>query len=311
MSAIIEVKDLKKSYRSQEAVKGISFSVEEGSFFAFLGENGAGKSTTINIISTLLGKSSGKVIVNGHELDHDDQGIRQSIGIVFQNNTLDKFLTVRENVISRGHMYGLERKQLNARISELSSALDAGEILDKRYGSLSGGQKRKADIFRALIHTPKILILDEPTTGLDPHTRQKVWEVLDKLRQENNLTIFLTTHYMEEAAKADNVVIIDKGTIKEQGTPETLRLKYSYDRLVLMPLDIAKMGAQLEAGKHNYILDRDRIIVPIKHAFESLEIINTFKDNLNSFEVIRGNMDDVFINIIKEDSPDENNKLCV
>lgn len=300
--AIIEVRNLKKNYQTLEAVKGINFSVEGGSFFAFLGENGAGKSTTINIISTLLRKSSGQVIVNNHELDKDDPGIRDSIGIVFQNNMLDHFLTVRENLVSRGRMYGLSKEQLNKRISELSSDLDAGEIIDKRYSSLSGGQKRKADICRALIHSPKILILDEPTTGLDPYTRQKVWETMNKLRHENKLTIFLTTHYMEEAAQADYIVVIDKGMVKAEGTPESLRLKYSHDRLILISNDQAKMVKQLETLTQTYVIDRDRIIIPIQHAFESLDIIQTVKDHLDSFEVIRGNMDDVFINIIKEDA---------
>ncbi|WP_010249987.1 ABC transporter ATP-binding protein [Acetivibrio cellulolyticus] len=300
--AIIEVKNLKKNYHTLEAVKGINFSVKEGIFFAFLGENGAGKSTTINIISTLLRKSSGQVIVNNHELDKDDHGIRDSIGIVFQNNMLDHFLTVRENLISRGRMYGLSKEQLKKRIIELSSDLDAGEIIDKRYGSLSGGQKRKADICRALIHSPKILILDEPTTGLDPYTRQKVWEMMNKLRHENKLTIFLTTHYMEEAAQADYIVVIDKGMIKAEGTPESLRLKYSHDRLIIIPKDQAKMVKQLETLTQTYVLDRDRIIIPIQHAFESLDVIQMVKDNLDSFEVIRGNMDDVFINIIKEEA---------
>lgn len=301
MAAIIEVKNLKKKYKAFEAVKGINFSIEEGSFFSFLGENGAGKSTTINIISTLLKKSFGEIMINGYELDKDDQAIRNSIGIVFQNNMLDDFLTVRENVITRGRMYGIGKHALNQRINELSLSLDAKEILDKRYGRLSGGQKRKADIFRALIHMPKILILDEPTTGLDPYTRQKVWEVINKLRTENNLTIFLTTHYMEEAAQSDYIVIIDKGMIKAQGTPESLRLKYSYDRLILIPNDEMKVINQLNKMKLIYTLDKDKIVVVLSHSLEAIYILQILNSNLNSFEVIRGNMDDVFINIVKEE----------
>jgi len=299
MAAIIEVKSLKKNYKTFEAVKGIDFTVEEGSFFSFLGENGAGKSTTINIISTLLKKSFGEIIVNGYEIDKQDQEIRSSIGIVFQNNMLDDFLTVRENVMSRGRMYGISKPVLNQRINELCLSLDAKEIIDKRYGKLSGGQKRKADIFRALIHMPKILILDEPTTGLDPYTRQKVWEVINKLRTEHKLTIFLTTHYMEEAAQSDYIVIIDKGMIKAQGTPEALRLKYSYDRLILIPKDKMEIRNQLDLLDQRYVIEKDKIVVALSHAFESIKILPILQNNLDSFEVIRGNMDDVFINIVK------------
>lgn len=255
----------------------------------------------MNIITTLLSKSFGDVMVNGYELDRNDNEIRNSIGVVFQNKMLDDFLTVRENLISRGRMYGLSRQSLEDRITDLSLKLDANDILDKRYARLSGGQQRKADMIRALIHMPKILILDEPTTGLDPYTRQKVWDVIAALRAERNLTIFLTTHYMEEAMQSDYIVIIDQGLIKAQGTPETLRLNYSYDRLVLIPKDEKEIISQLNQSNITYTMDKEKIIIALPHSLEALPILQKVKSNINSFEVIRGCMDDVFINITKEE----------
>jgi len=249
----------------------------------------------------LLRKSSGQVRVNNYVLDQSDYEIRKSIGIVFQTNMLDDFLTVRENIVSRGRMYGLVRKQINERIGLLSDHLSADDILDRRYGQLSGGQKRKSDIMRALIHNPKILILDEPTTGLDPFMRQKVWEMMSILRKEQKLTIFLTTHNMEEAAQADYIVIMDKGIIKDKGTPEGLRLKYSYDRLILIYKHSQKLIEYMEEEKIIYHLDRERIVIPLKHALEALAILRDVEAYITSFEVVRGNMDDVFINIIKGD----------
>ena len=235
MPNIIEIKDLWKKYKNVEAVKGIDFSVKEGSFFALLGENGAGKSTTIHILSTLLKKSSGEVIINRHRIDEEDDAIRQDIGVVFQGNMLDQYLTVRENIEGRGFLYGMEKEVIRQTMLELSEKIGVIDILDRRYGKLSGGQKRRADIVRALINQPRLLIMDEPTTGLDPYARRCVWEVIKQLKEERKLTIFLTTHYMEEAACADEIVIMDSGEIKACGTPEQLRLQYSSDRLILIP----------------------------------------------------------------------------
>lgn len=298
MSEIIQVKSLVKTYKSVEAIKGIDFSVKEGSFFAFLGENGAGKSTTINIIATLISKTSGDVIINQHFIDQEDNKIRNDIGVVFQGNMLDKHLTVKENILNRGSLYGMSKKKITEYMMQLSEKIDIKDILDRRYGKLSGGQKRRADIVRALINKPKILILDEPTTGLDPYSRQCVWEVIRQLNKEDKLTIFLTTHYMEEAATADYVVIMASGEIKASGSPEQLKMKYSSDRLILYMKDTDMDLSVLEKMGYCFQRDREMIRVLIDNSFEALNIIDQFRTNIESFEIHKGNMDDVFLNAI-------------
>lgn len=292
MSEIISVKDLKKSYEKVDAVKGISFSVKQGEFFAFLGPNGAGKSTTINIICTLLAKDSGEVTVDGFDVGSEDKHIREQIGVVFQANMLDRRLSVRQNLDIRGSFYSIDQKELDSRIENISRLLHMESFLDQKYGTLSGGQKRKADIARALINKPKLLILDEPTTGLDPKTRKEVWDIINDLRKED-MTIFLTTHYMEEAVHATNIVIINHGEIVAEGTPEELRNKYSYDRLRLFYKDKSLIE---NLNGYEYVIENDVVIIKVS-SLKALDIINKVKDKIESFEVIRGNMDDVFLNI--------------
>lgn len=297
MTEVIRVRNLSKNYKNVEAVKEINFSVKEGSFFSFLGENGAGKSTTINIIATLIKKTSGDVIVNQHNIDKDDDLIRNDIGVVFQGNMLDKHLTVRENIISRGLLYGKSKKEINSYMMELSEKIGIKDILNRRYGKLSGGQKRRVDIVRALINKPAILILDEPTTGLDPYSRKCVWEVITQLNKEKKLTIFLTTHYMEEAACSDYIVILSEGEIKAAGTPEQLKANYSSDRLILSFKEKVIDFSVIENMGYSYQIDRERLNVYIDNSFDALSIVEIFKDNLESFEVIKGNMNDVFLNV--------------
>ena len=231
MSNIIEVKNLVKNYKDVHAVNDISFTVEEGSFFAFLGINGAGKSTTINILCTVLEKTSGNVKIGGYDLDKEKNKIKELIGIVFQGSVLDKQLTVKENLESRASYYGLNKKEIAKRIESLTQTFDLSEILKRKYGTLSGGQRRRVDIARALINRPKLLFLDEPTTGLDPKTRLQVWEIIHNLRKETGLTVFLTTHYMEETVDCDNVVIIDSGKIVANDSPHNLKKDYSSNSL--------------------------------------------------------------------------------
>lgn len=294
---VIEVKDLVKNYGSIQAVKGISFTVAEGSLFAFLGTNGAGKSTTISIISTLLKKTSGEVSVCCNKVDKDDELIRSDIGVVFQESLLDPLLTVRENVLVRGAMYGIPKDEIIKRMDYLAKEIDTADYMNQRYGTLSGGQKRRADIVRALINKPKVLILDEPTTGLDPSTRKKVWHIVNKLKSEQGLTIFLTTHYMEEAAIADKIIVINKGIIVAEGTPEELRVKYSKDRLHIMPAKGKKTAVKKSINGFNSTDDRDMIIVELDNSLSAVKILQDIKDDIIAFEVIRGNMDDAFINI--------------
>lgn len=297
MEKIIEVSGLKKSYGQVEAVKGIDFYVEKGSLFAFLGPNGAGKSTTINIICTLLKPDEGEVIIDGYLLGRDDDKIRSVVGTVFQDHVLDDLLTVRENLIVRGSFYYSNKKDLLAAVDNSAKNSGVTGYLNRPYEKLSGGQKRRADIARALVHTPKILILDEPTTGLDPQTRQNVWEAIENLRKENNTTIFLTTHYMEEAAKADYVVVIDNGIIAAKGTPAQLKEQYSTDHMILHTDHIDDVVELLKPFGLSYKAKGDTITVKLDSTLQALPILDKCRDRIRGFQVIEGSMDDAFINI--------------
>ena len=288
----IEVSNLVKNYKDTKAVDNISFDVNEGELFAFLGENGAGKSTTINIICTILKKTSGKVLVFGHELDKDDKEIRNAIGIVFQNSVLDKKLKVSENIYTRAAYYGLSKKETNERIKPFISMFELDEIWNKRYMELSGGQRRRVDIVRALINHPKILFLDEPTTGLDPKSRHLVWKYINKLRMEEKLTIFLTTHYMEEVVDADRVVILDHGRIIENDTPANLKTKYTTTRLYWYT-EMNEKNTSL-IGNHEYKYEVDHYIIKMNHT-ELRSFI--YENQIEDFEVYKGTMDDVFLTL--------------
>ncbi len=297
MSAIIEVNGLSKKYGDFLAVNQISFSVEEGTLFAFLGPNGAGKSTTINIICTLLEKTAGEIFIKGHPLSKEDDEIRKLIGVVFQESLLDDLLTVKENIQVRASFYGIGRIELGKRLSEIAEILGISEFIDKKYGLLSGGQRRRADIARALINTPKILFLDEPTTGLDPQTRLHVWDTIKRLQQNKNMTVFFTTHYMEEATRADDVAIIDNGNIVAQGTPSELRVKYSSDHLRVIPKDTDGLNRYLQERELKSSQGVGYIDVLVENSMKALTILKDTEHLLENFEVIRGSMDDVFINI--------------
>jgi multidrug/hemolysin transport system ATP-binding protein len=289
----ITVTNLIKDYKEHRAVKGISFEIKEGELFAFLGENGAGKSTTINILSTILMKTSGEVKVFDNTLGVDDDKIRSLIGIVFQNSVLDEKLTVKENLYTRGAYYGLSKKQTDERLAEFREGFELDEIWNRRYDKLSGGQRRRVDIARALIHDPRILFLDEPTTGLDPKSRKIVWDHIDYLRREKKMTIFLTTHYMEETKDADNVVILDKGEIIAQGTPAELKTGYASSRLVWYTEENDENAGILKGMDYTY--DSDHYNVKFKNSITDL--LYEYKNKITDFEIIKGSMDDVFLNL--------------
>ena len=289
----ITVNNLIKDYKEHRAVKGISFEVKEGELFAFLGENGAGKSTTINILSTILQKTSGDVKVFDNKLGEDDDKIRSLIGIVFQNSVLDDKLTVKENLYTRGAYYGLTKKQTDERLAEFREGFELDEIWNRRYDKLSGGQRRRVDIARALIHDPRILFLDEPTTGLDPKSRKIVWDHIDYLRREKKMTIFLTTHYMEETKDADNVVILDKGEIIARGTPAELKTGYASSRLVWYTKECEENSVILQGMDYTY--DSDHYNVKFKNSITDL--LYQYKNKITDFEIIKGSMDDVFLNL--------------
>lgn len=290
---ILEVKGLTKNYNDLQAVRGIDFSINQGEFVALLGPNGAGKSTTINILCTLLRQTSGDVLYGDSKIGQDDDVIRNDIGIVFQDNVLDNNLTVEENLLTRGILYINNRKELKEKVQDIISTLQIGDIAKQRYGTLSGGQRRRVDIARALLHSPKILFLDEPTTGLDPSTRKLVWNTMKHLR-EKGLTIVLTTHYMEETIDCDRVIIMNKGEILCQDSPEQLRMKYSKDVLkVIGNLE----GIKRQLTDYEYNAFHDYIEIEVQDSLQADQLLQVIKSDVIAFEVLRGNMDDVFLNL--------------
>ncbi len=295
MAKSIEVKGLVKKYGNVLAVDEISFDVEEGTLFAFLGPNGAGKSSTINCICTTAEITAGSATVAGHDVTKESAKVRASIGTVFQESVLDNLLTVRENLETRAKLYGLQTNILKKRIEEVAEAVSIADILGRRYGKLSGGQRRRVDMARGLLHRPKILFLDEPTTGLDPQTRAKVWHTVSRLQKKTGMTVFMTTHYMEEAAGADDVAIIDKGRIAAHGTPEELRLKYSSDYLRIQPKNSDVLIELLTRSGIRYENDRGVLVIKQASSMEALALLKRIEEHVMQFEVVRGTMDDVFM----------------
>lgn len=284
----VTAENLTKSYGTARAVDGISFSVKKGEFFGFLGVNGAGKSTTINMLSTLIAPTGGSATVCGAELGKHDSEIRRRIGIVYQGNCLDDMLTVRENLMLRGSIYGSSRGECAAGFDRVCDILSLNDVADKRYRKLSGGQKRRCEIAAALMHSPDLLFLDEPTTGLDPATRKSVWETITAMRKTCGMTVFLTTHYMEEAAEADKIVILDKGRICAEGTPFELKEKYARDKLRLYTEKTLSLdGLTKESWGYSAYLGS---------TMDALDIVNGVRSEITGFEVIGGTMDDVFLN---------------
>lgn len=291
MSNIIQIEHLSKSFGDVKAVQDLSFRVKEGELFAFLGINGAGKSTTINIMCGQLSKDSGSIMIDEHDLDKNISLIKRKLGVVFQSSVLDSSLSVYDNLESRAALYGIVGKEFKTRLAELSELLELKDLLKRPVGKLSGGQRRRIDIARALFHKPKILILDEPTTGLDPHTRKTLWNVIASLRKNENMTVFLTTHYMEEAAEADYVVIIDSGKISAEGTPLELKNAYTGDYITIYGVDentVKELGTEYERLKDAY-----RLFVP--NTRKATELIIKYPHIFNDYEITKGKMDDVFL----------------
>ena len=293
MHNIIEIKELNKSFGEVRAVQNLTFRVKEGELFAFLGVNGAGKSTTINIMCGQLLKDSGSVVIDGMNLDTSIVQIKSKLGVVFQNSVLDLALSVYDNLQSRAALYGIVGEEFQARLAELAGLLDFKDLLKRTVGKLSGGQRRRIDIARALFHHPKILILDEPTTGLDPQTRQILWNVISGLRKNENMTVFLTTHYMEEAAEADYVVILDNGKISAEGTPLQLKNTYTGDYITLYGTDeesIKRLGVE-----YRPVRDAFRLYVPNTKA--ATDLIIKHPEMFEDYEITKGRMDDVFLSV--------------
>lgn len=291
MQNIIEINNLDKSFQDIHAVNDLSLRVKEGELFAFLGVNGAGKSTTISIMCGMLAKDGGKVFIDGKDVDKDMREITKELGVVFQNTVLDAKLSVKDNLTSRAALYGITGKEAKQRIAHLAELLEFKDILNRTFGKLSGGQKRRVDVARALLNNPKILILDEPTTGLDPEARKALWSVVTTLRKNQNMTVFLTTHYMEEAADADYVVILDSGKISAEGTPLELKNNYTGDFVTIYNVDEDKIKA-LGLPYENI---RDAVRIAVKNTEEARDLIVGHPDLFTDFEITKGKMDDVFL----------------
>lgn len=291
MQNIIEINNLDKSFQDVHAVNDLSLRVKEGELFAFLGVNGAGKSTTISIMCGMLAKDGGKVFIDSKDVDKDMREITKELGVVFQNTVLDAKLSVKDNLTSRAALYGITGKEAKQRIAHLAELLEFKDILNRTFGKLSGGQKRRVDVARALLNNPKILILDEPTTGLDPEARKALWSVVTSLRKNRNMTVFLTTHYMEEAADADYVVILDSGKISAEGTPLELKNNYTGDFVTIYNVDEDKIKA-LGLPYENI---RDAVRIAVKNTEEARDLIVRHPDLFTDFEITKGKMDDVFL----------------
>ena len=296
-SPAIEVEGLTKRYKKVVAVDDVSFQVATGGVFAFLGTNGAGKSTTIGCLTTVLPFDAGKLIVAGRDIRTDGEEIRRSIGVVFQDSVLDDALTARENLRIRARFSMTDASAINARIAELSALIELDEFLDRGYGKLSGGQRRRVDIARALLHEPAILFLDEPTAGLDPASRAVVWSTIHELGERSGLTVFLTTHYMEETEEADRVCIIDAGRIIAEGSPAELRARHSRSILTVTTRDRGALLALAKADGLDPTGDADEIAIAVEDATVARRILGAHGDDVIDFEFRHGSMDDVFLSL--------------
>ncbi len=303
MDYSVEVEHLSKSYGEVKAVNDISFRVRQGSLFAFLGVNGAGKSTTINIICSILKKDAGRVTVCGHDLDRESDRIKEEIGIVFQTSVLDKQLTVAENLDLRASFYGLSKAARKKNVERIVELLSLQPILKRPVGNLSGGQQRRVDIARAMVHDPRLLMLDEPSTGLDPKARLAVWSLIDGIRAETGMTVFLTTHYLEEAEKAGYVVIMDRGQIIAEGTPNELKNRYSYDSLLSYRKrdEAFEKGLLAEGYRFSYDGEKRAYRIVIENSEAAKRLMQRFDGYTTDIEIIKGTMDDVFLNVTGRD----------
>jgi len=293
---ILEIRNLFKNYGNVVAIENVSFKIKKGDFFCLLGQNGAGKSTIINIISGILKSNSGMVYINN---ESDSQHIREKIGVVYQNNVLDAELTVKQNLMIRGSLYLKSRLDIKTRYNELVKEFDLNHLENRKYKTLSGGQKRKIELIRALFSRPEILLLDEPTTGLDPETRREVWKSILKLKTRDELTIFLTTHYLEETEDSDHIIMIHKGKIIAEGTPKDLKNKLNNNVLFLETQQIQNLIKILNDIGVSYKNDLSQFIIQFKDIIEMANIINLAKDIIENVEIRQTSMDDVFLNLIK------------
>ncbi|WP_088102940.1 ABC transporter ATP-binding protein [Halalkalibacter urbisdiaboli] len=295
MDQMIVVKDFVKKYGGYTAVDHVSFEVEGGSIFAFLGPNGAGKSTTINTLCTISEKTSGTLLIDGKDVTREKDEVRSVIGVVFQDSTLDQKMTVEENLKMHGHFYKLPRSKMNERINFVLTLVDLLNWKKAIVNSLSGGMKRRVEIARSLLHFPKVLFLDEPTTGLDPQTRANIWEYIKRLQKEKKMTIFLTTHYMDEAEICDKVAVMDDGKLIAYDEPYALKQRYTKDKAYIKTSDERSLESLLTAYNLMFEKKRDGYVVELRHLAHLLEIISQHKGAINDLEIKKGTLNDVFL----------------
>lgn len=301
MKKMIQVTNLEKSYGDHKAVKGVSFDVQKGSICAVLGPNGAGKSTLINMLSTIMEPDKGKILIDGREVSQDKRRVKMNTGVVFQDSVLDQKLTIAENLYIRGRFYGLKGRILEERIIEVTSMAEIYTMLERKYGQLSGGQRRRCDIARALLHNPGVLILDEPTTGLDPEIRALIWKTLKSARNQTGVTILMTTHYMEEAAHADYIIIMNNGKITALGAPDQLKSIYSRDRITMFTDKTEQLGQILERKCVPFCKVNGGVEIRLNRMEDSLEILEACRGTYSSFEVVRGSLEDAYLNAIRRE----------
>ena len=304
---IIEVNNLVKRYAKADrnAIDHISFKIEEGCFFALLGPNGAGKTTTVSILATTLAKTSGKVTIDGESLDRNPSSIRRKLGVIFQKPSLDQNLTAEENVRFHATLYGLYSFQpryswmpedYKKKVRELSQVLDLKKEMFAPIKTFSGGMKRKLEIIRSLMHTPKIMILDEPTSGLDPIARKNLWSYIHSIQKKRQITILLTTHYLEEAEGADHIVIIDKGKIVSEGTPHTIKTQLIKEYLTLDAIDRKKLTNQLAAIK--VIVSKTFPLKVTLNQYSAQEVIKKISVPLTILKIHTPTLEEAYFEII-------------
>lgn len=294
---VIVVKDFVKKYGDYIAVDHISFEVKAGSIFSFLGPNGAGKSTTINTLCTILEKTSGTLLIDGKDVSCECNDVRKMIGVVFQDSTLDNKMTVEENLKMHAHFYNLHKSTMNERINHVLKIVDLLDSKKMLVRSLSGGMKRRIEIARSLLHSPKVLFLDEPTTGLDPQTRTKIWDYLIKLQKEENMTIFLTTHYMDEAEISHKVGVIDHGKIIAFDSPQALKEKYTKDKAHISSMNQPALEALLERYGMTYKKEIDDYVIEVNHLPTFIQLMNEHRNAIKSMEMKKGTLNNAFINM--------------
>lgn len=290
---MLKVNHLSKNFGKIQAVKDITFHVKQGSTFAFLGTNGAGKSTVIHMIINLLKPDAGSIeFTNGT--------LQEKMGIVFQSHRLDEELTLEENLVYRAKLYGLNQKDAKKRINTLLELTNLKQICKRKYGKCSGGEQRKTDIIRALLHNPRLLILDEPTTGLDADSREEIWSLLHHLQIEQGLTIFLTTHYIEEAESVDYVLIMHEGRIEVEGTPSELRKRYSSTLLKLETKHRNALIKLLNAHDYPFELKNGRVIITLDSSKSAIPILTLVQDHIIDFSMVKASLEHVFLQVTEQ-----------